>query len=100
MNSHDTPRKSNIPVLEKPQVSKSARQMDQLCEQRRCLHYSLRPEEAYVYWVKNFIRFHGLKHRRDMGQVEIESLLTPRPSGGGAKPSTMNAHARCRRAAV
>ncbi|MDO9400656.1 MAG: phage integrase N-terminal SAM-like domain-containing protein [Polaromonas sp.] len=29
-----------------------------------------------MYWVKNFIRFHGLKHPRDMGQVEIESFLT------------------------
>jgi integrase len=47
-----------------------------LREQIRYLHYSLRTEEAYVYWVKNFIHFHALRHPRDMGQVEIESFLT------------------------
>ena len=54
-------------------VFKSTRLLDQIREQIRYLHYSLRTEEAYVYWVKNFIRFHGLKHPRDMGQAEIES---------------------------
>lgn len=57
-------------------VFKSTRLLDQLREQIRYLHYSLRTEEAYVYWVKNFIHFHGLKHPRDMGQAEIESFLT------------------------
>ena len=57
-------------------VFKSTRLLDQLREQIRYLHYSLRTEEAYVYWVRNFIRFHGLKHPRDMGQAEIEAFLT------------------------
>jgi len=70
MNSHNTPRKTSVPAF------KSTRLLDQLREQIRYLHYSLRTEEAYVYWVKNFIRFHGLKHPRDMGQAEIESFLT------------------------
>lgn len=70
MNSHNNSRKTCIPVF------KSTRLLDQLREQIRYLHYSLRTEEAYLYWVKNFIRFHGLKHPRDMGQVEIESFLT------------------------
>ncbi|HEY8906385.1 MAG TPA: phage integrase N-terminal SAM-like domain-containing protein [Rhodoferax sp.] len=65
-----------MPVLAKPQVSKSTVLLDQLREQIRYLHYSLRTEEAYVYWVKNLIRFHGLKHSRDIGQVDIESFLT------------------------
>ena len=70
MNSHNIPRKTSVPVF------KSTRLLDQLREQIRYLHYSLRTEEAYVYWVKNFIRFHGLKHPRDLGQAEIESFLT------------------------
>ncbi len=70
MNSHNIPRKTSLPVL------KSTRLLDQLREQIRYLHYSLRTEEAYVYWVKNFIRFHSLKHPRDMGQAEIEAFLS------------------------
>ena len=37
---------------------KSTRLLDQLREQIRYLNYSLRTEEAYVYWVKKFIYFH------------------------------------------
>jgi len=70
MNSHNSSRKPSTPVL------KSTRLLDQLREQIRYLHYSLRTEEAYVYWVKKFIRFHQMRHPRDMGQREVESFLT------------------------
>jgi len=70
MNSHNISRKTSLPVF------KSTRLLDQLREQIRYQHYSIRTEEAYVYWVKNFIHFHNLKHPRDMGQAEIEGFLT------------------------
>ena len=57
-------------------VLRSTRLLDQLREQIRYLHYSLRTEEAYVYWVKKFIHFHHLRHPRDMGQPEVEAFLT------------------------
>ena len=41
--------------------------LDQL---KRCIrdkYYSLRIEEAYVYWARWFIRFHGLRHPAEMG---------------------------------
>jgi integron integrase len=70
MNSHNILRKTSMPVFQSPRL------LDQLREQIRYLHYSLRTEEAYVYWVKFFIRFHGLKHPRNMGQAEVEAFLT------------------------
>jgi site-specific recombinase XerD len=70
MNSHNIPGKTSTPAF------RSTRLLDQLREQIRYLHYSLRTEEAYVYWVKNFVRFHRLKHPRDMGQAEVEAFLT------------------------
>ncbi|MBK1685725.1 hypothetical protein CKO18_19425 [Rhodoferax fermentans] len=27
-------------------------------------------------WINNFTRFHGLRHPRDMRQIDIESFLT------------------------
>lgn len=39
---------------------RSVRLLDQLRERIRYRHYSLRTEQAYVYWVRCFIRFHGL----------------------------------------
>ncbi len=44
-------------------------------ERIRYLHYSLRTEEAYLFWVKRFVRFHGLRHPRDMGRKEMEAFL-------------------------
>lgn len=46
---------------------------------RRCIrdkHYSLRTEEAYVYWARWYIRFHGLKHPRNMGANEVKAFLS------------------------
>lgn len=50
--------------------------LDQLRERIRYLHYSRRTEEAYVHWVKRFIRFHGVRHPREMGQPEVEAFLS------------------------
>jgi hypothetical protein len=33
----------------------SKRPMDQVCERIRYLHYSLKTEKAYLYWVRFFI---------------------------------------------
>lgn len=52
------------------------RLLDQLREHIRYLHYSRRTEEAYVYWVKAYIRFHDLQHPKDLGAHEVESFLT------------------------
>lgn len=54
----------------------SVRLLDQVRERVRYLHYSLRTEEAYIYWIRAFVRFHGLRHPRDMGQAEVEAFLT------------------------
>jgi len=50
--------------------------LDQLRERIRYLHYSRRTEEAYVHWVRAFIRWHGLRHPAEMGGPEVEAYLT------------------------
>ena len=70
MNSHNNSRKTNTPVL------KSTWLLDQLREQIRCLHYSLRTEEGSEDWVKKFIYFHHKRHPRDMGQAQVEAFLS------------------------
>lgn len=54
----------------------ATRILGQLRERLRYLHYSLRTEQNYVYWARYFIRFHGLRHPREMGQAEVEAFLT------------------------
>lgn len=53
----------------------SGKLLDQLRERIRYLHYSLRTEEAYVYWVRGFIRFHRMRHPAEMGANEVEQFL-------------------------
>jgi hypothetical protein len=55
---------------------KAPRLMDQVRERIRYLHYTRSTEQAYVHWCKAFIRFHGLRHPRDMGAPEVEAFLT------------------------
>ena len=52
------------------------RLLDTLRERLRYMHYSLRTEEAYVYWVRQFVKWAGLRHPRTMGVAEVESFLT------------------------
>jgi integron integrase len=52
------------------------RLLDLVRQQTRLLHYSIRTEEAYVRWVRSFIRFHGLRHPGEMARAEIEAFLT------------------------
>lgn len=54
----------------------SIRLLDQLRERIRYLHYSFSTEKLYVYWVRFFIHWHGLKHPRDIGASEVEGFLT------------------------
>jgi len=51
------------------------RLLDQVRQQVRLLHYSLRTEDAYVYWVRAFIRFHDLRHPSELAQPEVEAFL-------------------------
>lgn len=50
--------------------------LDQVRERIRYLHYSLRTEEAYVYWVRGYIRFHLIRHPAEMGAPEVEAYLS------------------------
>jgi integron integrase len=72
------------------QVFQSTRLLDQVRERARYLHYSLRTEDAYVYWVRFFVRWHGMKHPRDMAAPEVQSFLTMLASERHVSSSTHN----------
>ena len=49
--------------------------LEALRRQVRYLHYSLRTEEAYVHWVRAFVRFHDLRHPSELAGPEVEAFL-------------------------
>jgi integron integrase len=86
MYSNNNSVKPSNPVPRPPLQSK--RLLDQLRERLRYMHYSLRTEQTYVYWVRWFIRFHALRHPRAMGQPEVEAFLTMLADERRVAPST------------
>jgi integrase len=54
----------------------ATRLLDQVRGRIRYLHYSLRTEQAYVRWIRQFIRSTGLRHPRECGVHEIEAFLS------------------------
>ena len=42
----------------------------------RVKHYSIRTEEAYVDWIKRYIRFHEKRHPREMSATHVERFLS------------------------
>ena len=67
---------------------RSARLLDQMRERIRYCHYSLRTEQAYLFWVRRFIRFHRLRHPRSMGSAEVEAFLSHLATERHVAPST------------
>jgi integron integrase len=49
---------------------------DQVRNVIRLKHYSIRTEEAYIDWIKRFIRFHNNRHPFNMGGAEVSSFLS------------------------
>ncbi len=56
----------------------------------RLLHYSIRTEEAYVHWIRRFIRFSGGRHPREMGAQEIVAFLSHLAVNGNVAAATQN----------
>ena len=71
-----------------PPPLRSTRLLDQLRERIRYRHLSLSTEQSYAYWVRRFIRFHGLRHPRDLSGVEVEAFLSHLANERKASAST------------
>lgn len=88
-NATLSPVKSDIVMATKPRL------LDQVRERIRVKHYSLSTEKTYIYWIRFFIRFNGLKHPADMGAPEVEQFLshlaTARDVSAGTQNQAMHA---------
>jgi len=64
--------------------------LDQVREALRSKHYSIRTEQSYIDWITRYIRFHQLRHPRDLGLSEIEAFLSDLAVAGHVAASTQN----------
>ena len=63
---------------------------DRVRAELRKRHYSRRTEEAYIGWIRNFIRHHGIRHPREMGKEEVEGFLSHLAVGRKVAAATQN----------
>ncbi len=63
---------------------------DQLRDVMRLKHYSLATERAYLGWYVRYVRFHGLRHPKEMGAKEVEAFLTDLAKNGQVASATQN----------
>jgi hypothetical protein len=66
------------------------RLFEQVRDQMRLHHYSLRTEETYLHWIKRYILFHGKRHPAEMGEQEITAFLTHLAVDKNVAASTQN----------
>ena len=52
------------------------RLLDQVRDAIRLRHFSLSTEKSYVHYIRDFILFHGKRHPKEMGVVEIRAYLS------------------------
>jgi hypothetical protein len=56
--------------------SKASPFLDQVRGAIRVRHYSIRTEQAYLAWIKQFIIFNGKRHPAELGDTEVSVFLT------------------------
>jgi integron integrase len=66
------------------------RLLDQMRENIRLRHYSLRTERSYMDWVRRYVRFHGLKHPRELGAEHVTAFLSSLANQRNVSASTQN----------
>jgi integron integrase len=57
-------------------TSPPPRLLDLVRARVRVLHYSLRTEEAYVDWIKRYIRYFDKRHPRELSAEHVEGFLS------------------------
>jgi len=64
--------------------------LDQVRDAIRTRHMSVRMEEAYVRWIKQYVLFHHKRHPAEMGPAEITQFLTALAVDRHVSASTQN----------
>lgn len=59
-------------------------------EELQVRHYARRTVTTYEQWLRRFLRFHGLRHPRQMGSAEVNAFLSHLAVDLQVSPSTQN----------
>ena len=57
-------------------VPRPAGLIQRYCQELQARHYARRTVATYEQWLRRFLRFHQLRHPREMGSAEVNAFLT------------------------
>ena len=77
-------------VTDSVDPSPPLRLLDRVREKIRLKHYSIRTEQAYTDWIRRFVLFHGKRHPRELGALEVEQFLSHLASVRNVAAPTQN----------
>jgi hypothetical protein len=66
------------------------RLLDELRAPLRVRNYAYRTEQVYADWMRRFILFHGRRHPREMGALEVTAFLSHLATERCVSASTQN----------
>lgn len=75
---------NSIGVVPRPRL------FDEVRRRLRLKHYSLRTEQAYLYWIRRYIHFNDRRHPRELDGKHVEHFLSELARRHHVAPSTQN----------
>jgi hypothetical protein len=78
------------PPNDGPSETPNKKLLDQVRQHLRVLHYSILTKDACVRWIRRFVLLHGERQPREMGEPDVERLLTHQTMEGQVAASTQN----------
>lgn len=81
---------SDVPNDQKRYSPKTSPFLNEVRNVLRLKHMSRRTETSYVYYILDFIRFHGKRHPNEMGVEEIRAYLSHLATKNNVAASTQN----------
>ena len=84
---HDDPAAAiTVSPLEQPRP----KLLDEVRRRMRVKRYSLRTEQAYLYWIRRYIRTNAPRHPRELGGMALEQFLSDLAQKDRVAASTQN----------
>jgi len=71
-------------------MSKPLKLLDLARQAIKVRHYSYRTEQAYIMWIKQYIRFHNLQHPQNLDESDVAKFLTYLAIHRHVAPNTQN----------
>src|SRR6266496_4612825 len=67
---------SQLPRSTCPMDQPQPKLLDQVRARLRSKHYARRTEQSYIDWITRYVRFHQMRHPRELGPADISAFLT------------------------